>query len=192
MGFREWLARKRDINAADLTFDNFMGRFEFHDEEAKKIAISNFAINFRKSYRLTKRVLTDLWFVPTTMLGGTAKDKIFEQICRFMDEILKSLNEAQDKTIVIQAIHLGYALGLFLGIVEYGLTAPPFSDLEKKKQRRIMNYVDNIKKKMVELDKSVKPKIIAKRFEKIAREHAGGLSAEQQVLIGTIVEIFSS
>ena len=55
-----------------------------------------------------------------------------------------------------------------------------------------MNYVDNIKKKMVELDKSVKPKIIAKRFEKIAREHAGGLSAEQQVLIGTIVEIFSS
>ena len=188
-----WLERFRDRNAATLTFDYFLERFEYHDKEVKKRAISNFVINFRKSYRLTKRVLTELWFSSTdTFSGKTPSDKIFDQICMFMDDILKSLNEAQDKTIVIQAVHLGWALGLFLGIVEYGLTAPPFSDIEKKKQRKIMDYTAEIKKKMIELDKHIKPEFVAKRFEKIASEHAGGLSEQQQYLIATIAEIFAS
>ena len=187
--FKGWLGRLRDKVVALRTFDDYLESFEFHNKDAEKKAKDIFVTKFYEAHYTARFTYASLRRYP---LDKEHSDEIFEWICVHMRQVLSLLNEAKNKEVVVQGEKLGFALGTFLGSIGYGLTSPQFSDIEKKKQRRIIDYVTEINSKMVELGKSIKPTFIAKRMEKISKEHAGRLSVKQQYLIATIAEIFAS
>ncbi|MDO8656400.1 MAG: hypothetical protein Q7K45_04120 [Nanoarchaeota archaeon] len=113
-------------------------------------------------------------------------------IVNMLVEITTALQSLSDKakkiTLERQAEILGESLGEFLAIMDYGI--PQWN--QNRKNTDIVKQCQAIGFFLKALRKSIRPTFIKNRIERIAAEHAGKLSIEQQKLFTDIAVIFAA
>ena len=184
----EWFSEVRDSDAALAEYLVIIESSE-DTPQAKKECRREFYIYFRARYKYGKETLTDANRL--SAISGEISEIIFSCLNSAIKNI-KEVSSFKAKTInkKTQAIHLGSALGLFLAVVDFGLTAGSF-DCNPGEYQRILSMSRMTREWLDRINKRVKHTFIRNRIIRIAKKHANSLTENKKRLIVEIAVIFS-
>ncbi len=119
--------------------------------------------------------------------------KINNEIFEKLDTVNRILYNLEANSFLTNQIpsakQLGSALAHFIGAVELGIGAKNFS-YSSQNEERILQYCEQIAKKLKSLNRKVKPEFVEKRLEKFYKSRGQELSEKQKKLIATILSMF--
>jgi len=180
----------------------FMQIFETTDREKSLELLKRltpiFVGSFVKNYHSVKKIFVELeeFYRTKKIVEKTFFDKILYNFSLSLNGILLASAE-KEKNQDRCAEYLGYSLGIFLAVVEYGITSTSYRDGingwkhgPDQFRKLILDNVKDISGYLKAMNKSIKQKFIMNRIEKIARKHVNTLSKQQQELISSIAAMF--
>ncbi len=166
---------------------------EFLQIFANKEGELKFTINFGRKYQAAKESFKIYENMAEKINAEDPKfikimDRLGKFILRMLDDVFTSLVKyTESDNVKEKSIYLGKALGMLLGVCEYGITSKIFNlNMPKDFSEDCIAYSAKIGTFYeYSLGKGKKPQFIKERIEKIARKKAKELSGDQTELISS-------
>lgn len=204
----------RDIKAAIKEFLQILG---FNDKSEEDYLIEIFIDEFEKQYKKIKTMYSfyeQLYqklpyqirfqrYARIISKFSTKSDVTIEFELQTLRELKLAYNILEGYKInnpnEENAFKLGRSLGMFFGVIEYGITSNlcrAYIEAHKefspnRLKNAILAEVNHILAMLKEINKSANHKFIINRITKIAQEHDDELNNFQKELIAEIVTLFS-
>jgi len=167
------------VKAAETQFLEIFAKV---DSSTKKELDKEFLKAFFATYRIKKREFT-----------GQVFDQVEKRIKNCLINITAIMEDTQSDRLndLQKAYCWGAALGNFMGMISYGITAPSFQNPQEL-TAEILAVAKETALSMKQSNKKLPLSFIKRRVEQIARGHKGKLAAENKMLIVQIAAVFAA